>query len=173
MWPDASCFAWCYSRENYFEDCPPTSGWEAVLETQEPPPNLSPQQKYSERPEAGRPSEAAGSSASASETSDPPFLVVTGAGASDINGRYAVVGTHGGAPKYKQLDGDSIMFYESGLWRLNVQDDTNRRAYDGPSARSPLPANQSWDPRSYPPAPTVSLGNHKDLQRGGYSSEIL
>ena len=103
---------------------------------------------------------------SASET---PFLVVRNAGDDDINGRYAYVGTHSDAPKYRKVGGTSIMFYESGLWRLNDEENTNQRHYDGPADRTVLPLN-GWIDFSgrRAPVPTVCLGTHRDLQAGDH-----
>ena len=97
----------------------------------------------------------------------PAFLVVRNAGDDDINGRYACVGTHSDAPKYRKVGGTSILFYESGLWRLNDEENTNQRLYDGPASRTPLPTS-GWTDFSgrHAPAPTVSFGSHHDLQAG-------
>ena len=136
---------------------PPTTGWRCEP-GDEPEPQLQPMQKYSESPPSSAPS--------ASSTS-PPFLVVRGAGRSDLNGRYAKVGTHSDAPKYRQLGGTAIIFYQSGMWRMNHEENTNQRRYDGPADRTVLPLD-GWSDFTgrYAPSPTVSFGSHSDLQAG-------
>eukprot|EP00435_Cladocopium_sp_Y103_P048070 s602_g14.t1 len=143
-------------------ESPPTTGWtKESCPGSEPPPRLHPQQKYSET----FPADSASSAPSTQPSSPVPFLVVQGAGRAEVNGRYAYAGTYRDAPKYRQLGGTSIIFWTSGLWRLNHEENLNQRLYDGPADRTPLPTS-GWDARHYPPAPTVSLGNHRDLQAG-------
>ena len=156
---------WTYKSHDQAADhaVPPTTRWTKDGPGVDPPPKLYPMQRYSETaPEASSTADSTPSS------SEPPFLVVRGAGDDDINGRYACVGSYGGAPKYRKLGGTSIMFYESGLWRLNDEENTNQRLYDGPASRTPLPTS-GWiliHDGFREPAPTVSFGNHGDLQVG-------
>ena len=143
-------------------ESPPTTGWtKESCPGSEPPPRLHPQQRYSET----FPVDSEGSAPSTQPSSPVPFLVVQGAGRAEVNGRYAYAGIYRDAPKYRQLGGTSIIFWTSGLWRLNHEENLNQRLYDGPADRTPLPTS-GWDARHYPPAPTVSLGNHGDLQAG-------
>eukprot|EP00913_Durusdinium_trenchii_P006687 g6284.t1 len=110
-------------------------------------------------------SDGAGSS---SGEDAPPFLVVTGAGHPTVNGRYFRAGLHQRKPKYKQVGGNSIIFFESRLWRLNDEEDTNTRCYDGPEDDSPMPPLE-WvqlGTSRYGAAPSLSLGTSHDLREG-------
>lgn len=44
-----------------------------------------------------------------------------------------------------EVGGNSIIFFESRLWRLNDEEDTNTRCYDGPEDDSPMPPLE-WVP---------------------------
>ena len=154
------------------EESPPATGWSRErCPGDDPPPELTPQQRYSESFSEDASDSSRISSRRSSTGSDPsplpPFLVVRGAGKAEVNGRYACVGSHGGEPKYRQLGGTSIIFYEAGQWRLNHEENTNQRRYDGPEERRPLPTS-GWQVVVFreQPAPTVSMGNQYDLQAG-------
>ena len=105
----------------------------------------------------------------AAESSALPFLVVRGAGHAPVNGRYAHVGVHNGKPKYKKVDGESIIYYWLDRWMLHHEDSTFGWLYETMEGNSELPPFQ-WqtlhDARIAPPAPNLSFGSFEDLQVG-------
>ena len=48
------------------------------------------------------------------EAAPTPFLVVAGAGYAPVNGRYVHDGTYAGKPRYKQVSGNSIIYFMEG-----------------------------------------------------------
>ncbi|CAK8996809.1 unnamed protein product [Durusdinium trenchii] len=145
---------WYYQHPDGSVRVPPTEGWttEGYTGDAEPAPSLHSQERYS---------------AEGFQRAHPPFLVVTGAGHSAVNGRFAHVGFHERKPKYRQLGGDSIIFFEAGLWRLNDEENTRQRKYDGARGDTPLPPAR-WEQlgQRYGNAPSLSLGTSKDIQVG-------
>ena len=97
-----------------------------------------------------------------------PFLVVRGAGHAPVNGRYAHDGFNGGKAKFKQVDGDSIIFFDV-RWKMTDVDGTSGWIYEGRQDNSPLPPSE-WDnvaPRySNGAAPSLSLGTCRDVEVG-------
>lgn len=139
-------------------DLPPSRGWttEGYSGRGDPAPSLEPQARYSSE---------------GFQQPHPPFVVVRGAGHPPVNGRYANVGFHEGKPKYKQVEGESIIFFEADLWRLNDEENTRQRKYDGPSSgaeRNGVTPPREWVAFNsrYGSAPTLSFGSSRDLREG-------
>ena len=70
-----------------------------------------------------------------------------------------------------EVDGSSIIYFSSGLWRLNDEDDLDGRKYDGEAADdSHMPPSRWVRPVDvdvkYGRAPQLSLGSYQDLQEG-------
>lgn len=156
--------SWSYKTCPQSTSVPPTTGWtNEECPGEDPPPELVLQESYSEiAPSIESPSQPG------ERSSQPPFLLVAGAGLAAVNGRYACVGSFGGEPKYKQLGGSSIIHYTCGRWQLSQHDSVVLRDdYVGPVNRTPLPTSgwQAVVPRNLP-APQVSLGTQQDLQTG-------
>jgi len=150
---------WYYSRAES-GGTPPEGQWttEGYSDSDaDPPPTLTAHSSMDvQHPDAQPPS-----------VEPPPFFVVRGAGLSSVNGRYAHVGSHGGRPKYRKVDGEAILFFEAGVWRLNTEENTNQRCYDGVDRTAAFPPSD-WETidRDDHPAPTVSMGTWQDLQVG-------
>ena len=83
-----------------------------------------------------------------------------------MNGRYAPDGFHGGKAKFKQVEGDSIIFFD-GRWKMTDEDDTGGWIYESRQSNSPLPPSE-WEIAvpGYGAAPSLSLGTCRDLQEG-------
>ncbi|CAE7653324.1 traf6-b, partial [Symbiodinium sp. CCMP2456] len=102
-----------------------------------------------------------------------PFFIVRGAGSdsrhSRVNGRYACVGIFMGKPKYKQVDGDGILYWR-GFWKMTYEDNTGGWFYSYPDSDSSLPPTGTWTTHGYShgagalPAPEVSVGRTEDLR---------
>ena len=93
--------------------------------------------------------------------------MVRGAGHAPVNGRYAYVAVEADRPKYKQVGGNSIIYFSSGVWRLNDEENMQQRKYDGAQNDTPTPPNQ-WvqvDP-NYGAAPKLSEGTWRDIHEG-------
>ncbi|CAK9105742.1 TNF receptor-associated factor 6-B [Durusdinium trenchii] len=116
-----------------------------------------------------------GGSEAASNPEPPPtpFLVVVGAGHSRVNGRYVHDGTFSGKPRYKQVDGTSIIFFTAGKWRLNDEEITDERCYDGMQGDVPMPPD-AWvqTHHRYGTVPQVSVGTGRDLLVGDVVSIV-
>ena len=102
----------CYRHSNRPSETPPAQGWTngdgKMVDLW-----LQPQPSYSVR-------------------SSLPFVVVRG-GHPRINGRYFHMGWNEEKPKYKQMLGHSIIFFQAGLWRLNDEENLENRIFDGSS----------------------------------------
>ena len=152
---------WLYKTYPQSTSVPPATGWtNETCPGADPPPELVLQRRWSNWSPLPK--------LNMLLQPGPPFLVVAGAGVAAVNGRYAYVGSSGGAPKYKQLGGSSIIHYTSGGWQLSQHDSDISRDYDGPVNRTPLPTNNGWQAvvPTDRPAPQVSLGTQQDLQTG-------
>ena len=102
----------------------------------------------------------------ASGASALPFLVVRGAGDTEVNGRYAHVGVHNGKPKYKKVDGEEIIYYEDHRWFLNLCDSTSGCIYKAERDSEVPPSEWQLCMVCTPPAPSLSFGSFVDLQVG-------
>eukprot|EP00427_Karlodinium_veneficum_P004298 CAMPEP_0169171638 /NCGR_PEP_ID=MMETSP1015-20121227/62850_1 /TAXON_ID=342587 /ORGANISM="Karlodinium micrum, Strain CCMP2283" /LENGTH=186 /DNA_ID=CAMNT_0009244905 /DNA_START=81 /DNA_END=641 /DNA_ORIENTATION=- len=71
------------------------------------------------------------------------ILIVEGAGGigASMNGRYMQNGTHFGRPKFKQVDGDAIVYFD-GHWKMNDVDSTAEWYYEAPDG--PRPPAGTW-----------------------------
>ncbi|CAE7403285.1 traf6-b [Symbiodinium sp. CCMP2592] len=104
-----------------------------------------------------------------------PFFIVGGAGSdaqhSRVNGRYACVGIFMGKPKYKQVDGEGILYWRD-YWKLNYTDGARVWYYAYyPDSDSSLPPTGTWTTFAYSnrlalPAPEVSIGRTEDYGVG-------
>ena len=99
-----------------------------------------------------------------------PFLVLSGAGLSQVNGRYAHDGTfEGGKLKYKQLGGAAMIFFAHGRWNISAVNRTDLWIYEGQAGSSQMPPSEwvSVDGcQQVEPAPRLLLGTVYDLQGG-------
>jgi len=72
-----------------------------------------------------------------------------------------------GRPKYKQVGGNSIIYFSSGVWRLNDEENMQQRKYDGAQNDTPTPPNQWVQVDSnHGAAPKLSVGTWRDIQEG-------
>lgn len=71
------------------------------------------------------------------------------------------------------MDGTSIIFFTAGKWRLNDEEITDERCYDGMQGDVPMPPD-AWvqTHHRYGTVPQVSVGTGRDLLVGDVVSIV-
>ncbi|CAE7567909.1 traf6-b [Symbiodinium natans] len=98
-------------------------------------------------------------------------LWVSGAGGvgCTVNGLYTLTESLNGRPKYQQVNGRAIMYFNE-HWKLNYRDDVSGWYYQHPDASSETPPNGYWTTEGYffddaDPPPVVACTTFEDASQ--------
>jgi hypothetical protein len=114
------------------------------------PPRPRPQRRFDRDTEAASSSDGSDNDSRTAPRTVPDNIEVHGAGGamgSRLNGFYRRCGTFKGRPKYRQITGEAIVYFQK-RWKINGQDDVTSWVYSVPSYE-PCPPPGLWTTEGY------------------------